>query len=151
MVITTNLINNAEYMVMWYYGKSNANRVFCKTAGGFHKLISLKHGVLIRKAFAAELKKAGIGVLYVLNTDIAFEKMGKGLVWNVSYQNLASFEAANKNQLIITWHATDIHSNTRRWIAKLKVRDTAQEIEEQMRQANTEYAELASFGGQKAG
>lgn len=114
-------------------------------------MISLKPGVVIRKAFAAELKKAGIGVLYVLNTDIAFERIGKGLVWNVSYHNLASFEASNKNTVMVAWNAPDIHGNTRRWTIKLKVRGTAHEIEEQMRHANAEYAELASFGGHKAG
>lgn len=107
-------------------------------------MISLKPGVLIREAFAAELKKTGIGVLYVLNTDIAFEKMGKGLVWSVSYQNLASFEAANKNHLIVTWHAPDIHGNTRRWSAKIRARGTAHKIEEQLREANAEYADAKS-------
>ncbi len=114
-------------------------------------MISLKPGVIIRKAFAAELKKAGIGVLYILNTDIAFEKIGRGLVWNVSYQSLASFEAENKNTVIVVWRAPDIHGNTRRWTVKLNVRGTAHKIEAQMQQANAEYAELASFGGQKAG
>lgn len=113
-------------------------------------MISLKPGVIIKKAFAAELKKAGIGVLYILNTDIAFEKMGRGLVWNVSYQSLASFEAVNKNQLMVAWNAPDIHGNPRRWTAKLKVRGTAHEIEEQMQHANAEYAELASSGGRKS-
>lgn len=112
-------------------------------------MISLKPGIVMRKAFAAELKKAGIGVLYVLNTDVAFEKMSKGLVWNVSYQSLASFEAVNKNKLMIAWHAPDIQGNTRRWTVNLKVRGTAHEIEEQIQQANAEYAELASIGGQK--
>lgn len=107
--------------------------------------------MIIRKAFAAELKKAGIGVLYVLNTDVAFEKMGKGLIWNVSYQSLASFEAVNKNQLMIAWNAPDMHGNNRKWTAKLKVRGTAHEIEEHMQHANSEYAELASSGGQKTG
>lgn len=108
-------------------------------------MISLKAGVVINRAFAAEVKKVGKGILYVLNTDLAFEKLGEGLVWNVSFHNLASFEAVNKNKVIVVWYA-NVAGNTRKIRSEFKVKKVAFDVEREIAHANSEYVALIQSG-----
>jgi len=102
-------------------------------------MICLKNTERIIKSFDAK-SKLGNGILYVTNLGIVFEAKTKGLILELSFTILRTFEAKKKNVLILSWDEPD---KAQRFSFECKV-EHAKAAEHEIQLANQEFAQKNS-------
>jgi hypothetical protein len=102
-------------------------------------MISLKNGEKIIKSFDAK-SKLGNGILYVTNLGIVFETETKGLILELPFTILRTFEARKKNVLILSWDELD---KSQRFSFECNV-EHAKAVENEIQLANQEFASKTS-------
>ena len=98
-------------------------------------MLSLKNGETITKSFDAK-SKLGNGILYITNLGIVFEAKTKGLILDLPFTILRTFEAKKKNVLILSWNELD---KSQRFSFECKV-EHAKAVENEIQLANQEFA-----------
>jgi len=98
-------------------------------------MISLKNGETITKSFDAK-SKLGNGMLYVTNLSIVFETKMKGLILELPFTVLRTFEAKKKNILLLSWDEPD---KSQRFSFECNV-EHAKAVENEIQLANQEFA-----------
>lgn len=98
-------------------------------------MISLKNGETITKSFDAK-SNLGNGTLYVTNLGIVFEAKSKGLILELPFTILRTFEAKKKDTLILSWDEPD---KSQRFSFECKVEYT-KAVENEIQLANSEFA-----------
>ena len=98
-------------------------------------MISLKDGESIRNSVDAK-SKLGNGILYITNLGVVFETKMKGLILELPFTILRTFEAKKKNVLILSWDESD---KSQRFSFECKV-EHAKAIENEIQLANQEFA-----------
>lgn len=98
-------------------------------------MISLKNEEKIMKSFDAK-SKLGTGLLYVTNLSIVFETKSKGLILELPFTILRTFEAKKKNILLLSWDEPD---KSQRFSFECKV-EHAKAVENEIQLANQEFA-----------
>lgn len=98
-------------------------------------MISLKNGEKIINSFDAK-SKLGNGIIYVTNFGVVFETKTKGLILELPFTILRTFEAKKKNILILSWDEPD---HSQRFNFECKV-EHAKSIENEIQLANQEFA-----------
>lgn len=92
-------------------------------------MISLQAGAEVRGAYESQVSGSGRGVLYVLNTGLAFEA-GDGSVLELAFSGMVSFSATRKDRLrVVQMTGSGPRS------VEFKVRG-AREVESRMAEAN---------------
>ena len=102
-------------------------------------MISLKNGEAITKSFDAK-SKLGNGILHVTNLGIVFETKTKGLILELPFAILRTFEAKKKNTLILSWDEPD---KSQRFRFECNV-EHAKAVENEILLANQEFARKTS-------
>lgn len=102
-------------------------------------MISLKNGETITKSFDAK-SKLGNGILYITNLGIVFETKAKGLILELPFAILRTFEAKKKNTLLLCWDEPD---NSHRFSFECNV-EHAKAVENEIQLANQEFAKTTS-------
>ncbi|MFY9299891.1 MAG: hypothetical protein WAO91_01705 [Candidatus Nitrosotenuis sp.] len=102
-------------------------------------MISLKNGETVTKCFDAK-SKLGNGILYITNLGIVFEAKMKGLILELPFQILRTFEAKKKNILLLSWDEPD---KSQRFSFECKV-EHAKAVENEIQLANQEFARKTS-------
>ncbi|CAE6485801.1 hypothetical protein [Candidatus Nitrosotenuis uzonensis] len=102
-------------------------------------MISLKNGEKITKSFDAK-SKLGNGILYITNLGIVFEAKMKGLILELPFTILRTFEAKKKNILLLSWDEPD---KSQRFSLECKV-EHAKAVENEIQLANQEFASKTS-------
>jgi len=98
-------------------------------------MISLKNREKITKSFDAK-SKLGNGLLYITTLGIVFEAKSKGLILELPFSILRTFEAKKKNILILSWNEPD---KSQRFSFECKV-EYAKTVENEIQLANQEFA-----------
>ncbi len=98
-------------------------------------MICLKNTEGIIKSFDAK-SKLGNGILYITNLGIMFEAKMKGLILELPFTILRTFEAKKKNIIIMSWDEPD---KSQRFSFECKV-DHAKAVENEIQLANQEFA-----------
>ena len=98
-------------------------------------MISLKNGETLTKSFDVK-SKLGNGILYITNLGIVFEAKSKGLILELPFAILRTFEAKKKNILILSWDEQD---KSQRFSFECKV-EHAKAAEHEIQLANQEFA-----------
>ncbi len=98
-------------------------------------MISLKNGETITKSFDVK-SKLGNGILYITNSGIVFETKSKGLILELPFTILRTFEAKKKNILILSWDEPD---KSQRFSFECKV-DHAKAVENEIQLTNQAFA-----------
>ena len=98
-------------------------------------MISLKNGEEIMKSFDAK-SKLGNGILYVTNLGIVFEAKSRGLILELPFTILRTFEAKKKDTIILSWDEPD---KSQRFGFECKV-EYAKAVENEIQLANSEFA-----------
>ncbi len=102
-------------------------------------MIALKQGEAIRKAFDARCK-FGAGMLYVTNQRIVFEIAKQGVLLDLPYEEVKSYQALNKDTTILNWE----ESGKGRFNLEFKI-NHANEVEYEIKNANEEYSKALSM------
>lgn len=102
-------------------------------------MISLKKGETITKSFDAK-SKLGNGMLYTTNLGIVFETKSKGLILEIPFTILRTFEAKKKDILLLSWDEPD---KSQRFSFECKV-EHAKAVENEIHLANQEFAKIPS-------
>lgn len=102
-------------------------------------MISLKNGEIIIKSFDAK-SRLGNGILYVTNLGIVFEAKTNGLILELPFSILRTFEAKKKNTLLLSWDELD---KSQRFSFECKV-EHAKAVENEIQLANQEFARKTS-------
>jgi len=87
------------------------------------------------KSFDAK-NNLGNGIIYVTNFGVVFETKTKGLILDLPFTILRTFEARKKNVLILSWDEPD---NSQRFNFECTV-EHAKAIENEIQLANQEFA-----------
>ena len=98
-------------------------------------MICLKNTERMIKSFDAK-SKLGNGILYITNLGIVFEAKSKGLILELPFTILRTFEAKKKNVLILSW---DEQGKSQRLSFECKV-EHAKAAENDIQLANQEFA-----------
>lgn len=98
-------------------------------------MITLKYGESITNSFEAK-SRLGNGILYSTNLGIVFEAKSKGLILDLPFTILRTFEAKKKNILILSWDEPD---KSQRFSFECKV-EHAKAVENEIQVANSEFA-----------
>ena len=98
-------------------------------------LIALKNGENIMNSFETK-SKLGNGILYVTNLGIVFEAKTRGLILELPFTILRTFEVKKKNVLILSWDEPD---KSQRFIFECKV-EHAKAAENEIQLANQNFA-----------
>ena len=80
--------------------------------------------------------KLGNGILYVTNLGIVFEAKTKGLILELPFTILRTFEAKKKNVLILSWDEPD---KSQRFSFECKI-EHANAAENEIQLANQDFA-----------
>jgi hypothetical protein len=99
-------------------------------------MIQLNNGEKIVKTFEVKKSTHGKGVFYITNYGIYFESQKHGMVIEVSFEWLRSYNVMKKNTFQIVWNT----QTNERFSYEVKV-DSAEEVRTVYRNANKEYAE----------
>lgn len=102
-------------------------------------MISLKNGEKTMKSFEVK-SKLGNGILYITNLGIIFEAKTKGLILELPFSILRTFEAKKKSTLLLSWDELD---KSQRFSFECKV-EHAKAIENEIQLANQEFARKTS-------
>ena len=97
-------------------------------------MIALKNGEDIMNSFETK-SKLGNGILYITNLGIVFEVKTKGLVLELPFTILRTFEVKKKNVLILSWDEPD---KSQRFSFECKV-EHAKAVENEIHMANQEF------------
>jgi len=98
-------------------------------------LIALKNGENIMNSFETK-SKLGNGILYITNLGIVFEAKTKGLILELPFTILRTFEAKKKNVLILSWDEPD---KSQRFSFECKI-EHAKAAENEIQLANQDFA-----------
>jgi hypothetical protein len=98
-------------------------------------VITLKNGEIITKSFDAK-SRLGNGILYITNLGIVFEAKTKGLILELPFTILRTFEVKKKNILLLSWDEPD---KSQRFSFECKV-EHAKSAEHEIQLANQEFA-----------
>lgn len=98
-------------------------------------MIALKNGESITDSFEAK-SKLGNGVIHITNLGIVFEVQKKGLILELPFTILRTFEAKKKNTLLLSWDEPD---KSQRFSFECKV-EHAKAVENDIQLANQEFA-----------
>lgn len=99
-------------------------------------MIQLQNGEKIAKAFEVKKSVHGKGVFYITNYGVYFESQKHGMVVEVGFEWLKSYNAVKKDTFQIVWSTQDKD----RFSYEVKV-DSAEEVMTVYKDANKEYAE----------
>ena len=98
-------------------------------------MISLKNAERIIESSDAK-SKLGDGILYITNLGIVFEVQKKGLILELPFAILRTFEAKKKNVLLLSWDEPD---KSQRFSFECKV-EHAKAVENEIQLTNQEFA-----------
>ncbi|MEM4252404.1 MAG: hypothetical protein QXE84_02650 [Candidatus Nitrosotenuis sp.] len=98
-------------------------------------MIALKNGENVANSFEAK-SRLGNGTIYITNLGVVFEVQEKGLILELPFTILRTFEAKKKNILILSWDEAD---KSQRFSFECKV-DHAKAVENEIQLANQEFA-----------
>ncbi|MCE2507197.1 MAG: hypothetical protein J4F36_12185 [Nitrosopumilaceae archaeon] len=87
------------------------------------------------KSFDAK-SKLGNGTIYVTNLGIVFEAKSKGMILELPFTILRTFEAKKKDTIILSWDEPD---KSQRFGFECKV-EYAKAVENEIQLANSEFA-----------
>lgn len=102
-------------------------------------MISLDAGEKVLNSFDGK-SKLGNGILYITNLGIVFESKMKGLILDLPFTILRTFEAKKKNILILSWDEPD---KSQRFSFECNV-EHAKAVENKIHLANQEFARKTS-------
>lgn|GEM_PF-3505970 len=102
-------------------------------------MIALKQGEAIKKAFDVRCK-FGAGMLYVTNQRIVFEITKQGVLLDLPYEEVKSYQAINKDTLLLNWE----ENGKGRFNLEFKIKH-ANEVEYEIKSANEEYAKAMNM------
>lgn len=102
-------------------------------------MIALKNGEDIMNSFETK-SKLGNGMLYITNLGVVFEAKTKGLILELPFTILRTFEAKKKNILILSWDEPD---KSQRFSFECKI-EHAKAVENEIQLANQEFTRKKS-------
>lgn len=98
-------------------------------------MICLKNTERIIKSFDAK-SNLGTGILYITNLGIVFEAQKRGLILELPFTILRTFEAKKKNILFLSWDEQD---KSQRFSFECNV-EHAKAVEHEIQLTNQEFA-----------